>query len=161
MDTPTLQIVSVFVASVISAGLAFLASMYVNKKKMPVDIAKEKTEISLNEGGLAEKYHSLANLQADENIELTNQNMELKRQIDNVRVELLEMDRKHVQRENELEAKLEEEVKKRLIAEDYIRRLLYQFKSWNITPVPYDVEDVKEQIKQACIEGDKQRNVTL
>lgn len=146
-------------------------SMWVNKRKVPVEVdkdiaetEKERAETKLVEGGLAEKYHSLATLQAGENIELTNQNMVLKKQmedqsivhqkqIDELRTQMLDIDRKHVQKENELEEKLETEIKLRLTAEDYIRRLLYQFKSWDIVPVPYDVTQAKEQIKQTCIEG--------
>jgi hypothetical protein len=161
MDAQTLSIVTIFLASVISAGLAFLAAMWVNQRKVPVEVDKNKAETEqskaetkLVEGGLAEKYHSLANLQADENIELTNQNMELKKQIDDVRIQMLELDRKHVAKENELEAKLEEEVKKRLAAEDYIKRLLYYFKAWEIEPPPLDLETAKaEKVQKLGIEG--------
>jgi hypothetical protein len=173
MDNQTLSILAIFLASVLSATLAFLASMWVNKRKIPVDIKKEETEIKLNEGGLAEKYHSLANLQAGENIELTNQNMELKNQlekqniehkkeIEGLRADLLKLDQKHLDKEKELEAKIDEEILKReaetklrLAAEDYIRRLLYQFKSWDITPVPINIEDYKAEIlkDRKCIDG--------
>jgi hypothetical protein len=160
MDAQTLSIVTIFLASVISAGLAFLAAMWVNQRKVPPEIRQidaetdeSKAQTKLAEVGLAEKLNSLANLKTNENIVLNNQNMELKKQIDEVRVQMLELDRKHVAKEEELEAKLEEEVKKRLSAEDYIRRLLYYFKAWEIEPPPYDLETAKiEKIQKLGVD---------
>lgn len=172
MDNTTLSILTIFTASLFSAGLAYTTAMWVNKRKVPVEVKKEKVNTELVGGELAEKYHSLANLQADENIELTQQNMELKKQIDEqnkehrkeieeIKVSMLELDKKHLAKEKELEDKINDEVakreaeaKKREEAEDYIRRLILQLQSWRIQPVPFDVDKIKEEIRQSCIEGE-------
>jgi dynactin complex subunit len=160
LDTPLIIGLTVLFASLCATFAAYATSMYVNKRKLPVDIDKEKADTKLTEAGIVEKYQGSLDKQIDRNTLLTQVNDDLNNKIDALQDDVLKLKQARVDDREEFRKALEEEKQRSIAAEqraikaeDYIRRLLYQFKSWNIEPVPYDVEDAKEQIKQTCIEG--------
>jgi hypothetical protein len=162
MDTQILSIIMIFIASLVSAGLAFWAAMFINKKKVPVEVRQIKADTDLTGGELAEKYQQIANTQADKNIALTQANNDLSAKIDALEQDMINLKQTRLDDKVEFKAALEEEKQRSIKAEDraikaenYIKRLLLQLSSWNIIPVPYDVEMAKDELRRSCIEGSK------
>ena len=153
-----------FFASIISVGLTSLVSYVVAKNKQPAEISQIKADTSLTGGELAAKYQSIANNQADQNIELAQNNMVLKKQIEVLQNDVDELkaarisDREEFRKTFEEERTrtqkiLEEERARADKFENYNNRLVLQLQSWEIIPVPYNVSEFKNNIKKNCVDG--------
>jgi hypothetical protein len=177
-DALILGIMTIVASCLATAGTYFLG-MWINKRKVPAEIDESKSNAALNRGELIEKYQSIAGKQADDNIELSKENEELKKEKMELRheVDLLKKDvedlkqariddreefRKALEQERERSDKaLREEMDKSRKISDYNTRLTYQIRSWGISPVPYDVEAAKLEMKQDFIEGSDFQKVEL
>jgi hypothetical protein len=140
-------------ASILSTIAIFFVSQWVNSRKLPVEIKQMSADTSLTKGDLAEKYQGIANRQADENIELTKQNMELKKQIEANRDEMMLIINENKKELEKIRKTLDEEIIRGRNFEDWARRLVLQLQSWRIEPVPFDVNMIKEEMKKNCTEG--------
>lgn len=151
MDAQLLSILTIFGAALASTAATFFVSMYVNKRKLPVDIEGIKATTNLTGSEIIEKYQKIVTDQADENIEIRNQlhdkdkqhnaeRLELMNEITKLRGEMLALDKVSEDKIEELSVQLVEcraELKK---STDYITRLVAQLCSWRIEPVPFEVE---------------------
>jgi hypothetical protein len=86
----------------------------------------------------------------------------LSAKIDALEQDMINLKQTRLDDKVEFKAALEEEKQRSIKAEDraikaenYIKRLLLQLSSWNIIPVPYDVEMAKDELRRSCIEGSK------
>jgi GMP synthase PP-ATPase subunit len=151
------------IASAISVGVTSLVTYLINKNKVQPEINQIKADTSLTGGELAAKYQTIANTQADANIELAKDNMELKKQIEVLTNDVEELKRSRIadreefrktfEEERERNQKILEEERARADKfENYNNRLIFQLKSWEIIPVPYSLDEFKES-KKNCIDG--------
>jgi TolA-binding protein len=161
-DTTLLTLATIF-ASLISVGITSLVAYLANRSKAPAEVSQIKADTSLTGGEIAEKYQKIANNQADANIELAKDNMELKKQIELLQNDVEELKASSIANREEFRKTFEEErVKTQRILEEertradrfenYNNRLVLQLQSWEIVPVPYNLSEFKQN-KKACIDG--------
>jgi FKBP-type peptidyl-prolyl cis-trans isomerase len=163
--------VATMLSALIATGASYLLAMWVNKRKLPVDLDEIKARTGLTTGELLEKYQAIAGKQADENIELSKQKeellkerVELRTEVDTLKKDVEELKKARIADREEFrkafeeerirsEKILQEERVKSVNIVDYNSRLEYQLKSWGIQPIPYDVETAKLEMKQDFING--------
>ena len=163
-DTTMITLATIF-ASVISVGITSLVTYLINKYKAPVEVQAIKADTSLTGSEIAAKYQAIANSQADQNIELGKNNLELKKQIEVLQNDVEELKaaritdreefRKTFEEERAKNQKILDEERKRADKfEAYNGRLLLQLGSWEIIPVPWDLISFKDEMSnKKCIDG--------
>lgn len=137
--------------SALATYLTYRVSMWINKRKVPVEINQIKADTNLSEGELIEKYQSIASKQADENLELIKENNTMKGEkkdlmaaLQKLHDEMMSLDEKHNSELKELNHKVDLQIKENEKLRDWVRRLILQLESWNIVPVPFDIEEAKK-----------------
>jgi hypothetical protein len=140
------------IASVIATFFTFKVAMWVNKQKVPFEVKEIDANTRLKNGELAGKYQQIASNTADENIELANrlkakeaEKKQLNKVVDDLRQEMLTMDQRHIEELNDLRKEFEDERLENLKFRDWAERLVYQLKSWNLDPVPFDLQEAKKK----------------
>ena len=151
MNLQLLSILTIFGSGIFATLMTYLVSMYVNKRKLPVDLESIKATTNLTGGEIIEKYQEIATKQADKNIllekQLEDQDQQsiaekglMMNEIKKLREEMLTLDKISEGKIIVLTQQLVEcraELKK---STDYITRLLAQLCSWRIEPVPFEIE---------------------
>ena len=165
MSDTALITLATLIASVVSVGITSLVSYLITKNKQPAEVSQIKADTSLTGGEIAEKYQKIANTQADANIELAKDNMELKKQIEVLQNDVEELKASRITDREEFRKTFEEErAKNQKILdeeraradkfENYNGRLLLQLGSWEIIPIPFDIQSFKEEMSnKKCIDG--------
>jgi flagellar motility protein MotE (MotC chaperone) len=140
------------IGSAVVAYLTVQGTAWVNKRKVPAEVEKIGADTRLVNGELAGKYQQIASNTADENIELATQlkakeaeKKQLNKVVDELRQEMLTMDQRHIEELNDLRKEFEDERLENLKFKDWAERLVYQIKSFGLTPVPFDIEEAKKK----------------
>ena len=153
------------IASGISVGITALVSYLMNKNKIGPEVSQIKADTSLTGGEIAAKYQAIANSQADQNIELGKNNLELKKQIEVLQNDVEELKAARITDREEFRKTFEDErIKNQKILEEeraradkfenYNGRLLLQLGSWEIIPIPFDIQSFKDEMSnKKCIDG--------
>jgi len=138
-------------ASLISIGATYLIGMWVNKRKVPAEVSQIKADTDLKSGELVSKWRGIVDDVTDDNIELTKrirEGEEEKKQImqalNQLRFDMEEKDKFHKEEIEELKRSFEEEKIKNLKWRDWAGRLVQQLNSWQIIPVPFDLDEAKK-----------------
>ena len=131
--------------SILATLVTYKITTEVNRKKVPAEVKQINANTDLSTGELADKYLGIANRTADENIELAK---ELKIREENhlaERTEFINEIKGLKQDVKDLTVRIEQAEKENEQWKDYIQRLIYQLKSWDVVPVPLSVREAKEK----------------
>jgi hypothetical protein len=160
MSESLLNIILTAAITLITLFASQRITIWLNKRKI-VD------ESDLSRADLAKKYLDLANMQSDENTKLElqlqakdiliqskeNEKSDIMSKYEELREEMKIMDTKHDTEINEVKdsfakeiAELKEENRQ---WRSWALRLVMQVKSYNLTPVPFDPDDILKEVKES------------
>jgi hypothetical protein len=135
-------------ATIMAVVVPQLVAYWQNRRKVVDDSDLSRVD-------LAKKYQDIANQQADENSELEGElrtKEEEKKgwmsKYEEVMQELKTMESRHDQEIEELKRSFDTQIsqmkEENIQWREWAERLVYQLRSWNLTPVPFSVEDAKK-----------------
>ena len=110
---------------------------------------------NLTDVEITEKYRKIISDTIDENRELTEEGNRLKQDIEKLRCEMLALNEARKNEQESLRKSFEYEIERGKKFEDWARRLVLELQAWEIEPVPFDLDEAKEQkIQERKAEND-------
>jgi predicted RNase H-like nuclease (RuvC/YqgF family) len=142
-------------ATILTVGITQGVAYLIARSKKTSKNIKYEADASLSRGDLAEKYQKIASTQADENIRLNKEidkkegeNENLMSQISELRHDMEAMDKKHTIDIENMKIAHEQEIGELRCEfekwKSWATRLNMQLMSWQIIPVPFDLDKAKE-----------------
>ena len=132
------------IAGIIGTISSFFLTAWVNKRKAPAEVRLISADTDLKSGELVAKWRGIVDSVTDDNIELASQlkikdgeNKTIMQEFKKLRMELDERDKKYSEEILELKKEFED-------WRDWANRLVLQLRSWNLVPVPFDVEAARK-----------------
>jgi lipopolysaccharide export LptBFGC system permease protein LptF len=148
-DAVLIALSSVF-ATIFSIVVSQVLASWINKRKENVEIRKLKSDTNLTEGDLVLKYQKIAMDQADENVNLAAkikiqeaEKNELLISLQQLREDMLRLDQAHREEIARLKETFELERKENEKWKFWAKRLVAQLNSWDLSPVPFDLQEAK------------------
>ena len=132
------------IAGILGTALSLLITWWINKNKENASTKLISADTDLKSGELVAKWRGIVDSVTDDNIELALQlktkegeNKSIMQEFKKLRIELDERDKKYSEEMLELRKEFED-------WRDWANRLVLQLRSWNLVPVPFDVEAARK-----------------
>jgi len=132
------------IAGILGTALSLLITWWINKNKENASTKLISADTDLKSGELVAKWRGIVDSVTDDNIELASQlkikdgeNKTIMQEFKKLRMELDERDKKYSEEILELKKEFED-------WRDWANRLVLQLRSWNLVPVPFDVEAARK-----------------